>query len=404
MLYQKELSFIQKVFKKCNVPTFLISKSSNSKKVDIKNDSYGVTIYLKMVMDELSPKKIYKSTDSFERCYYFFLLQTNKEPMLFGFGPYLYKNLTNENVLEIGERNGVPVKLHNELLEYFASLQVLQDNSPLFTMVNAFFEAVWETPSIEIEDFNETAIHNAQFFPNSFLNIEPDDALLRKKNIERRYATENEMIRAVKLGQTHFANRLANDFSFDFFEKRNTDPVQNAKNYGIIMNTLLRKGAEEGGVHPFYLDQISSSFAHRLERISSTSDASSLMKEMFISYCKLVQKHSLQQYTQIVQKTILIIDADLSGNLSPNYLAQTLNVTLGYLSAVFKKETGKTISQYVRERRIEYAQYLLKTSNLQIQTIALHCGIIDLQYFSKQFKNYCGKSPLEYRRLITNES
>ena len=121
------------------------------------------------------------------------------------------------------------------------------------------------------------------------------------------------------------------------------------------------------------------------------------MKEMFISYCKLVQKHSLQQYTQIVQKTILIIDADLSGNLSPNYLAQTLNVTLGYLSAVFKKETGKTISQYVRERRIEYAQYLLKTSNLQIQTIALHCGIMDVQYFSKLFKKHTGKTPKEYR-------
>jgi AraC-like DNA-binding protein len=46
---------------------------------------------------------------------------------------------------------------------------------------------------------------------------------------------------------------------------------------------------------------------------------------------------------------------------------------------------------------MEYAEYLLSTSRLQVQTIATHCGIIDTQYFSKLFKKYKGVSPIQFR-------
>jgi transcriptional regulator GlxA family with amidase domain len=46
------------------------------------------------------------------------------------------------------------------------------------------------------------------------------------------------------------------------------------------------------------------------------------------------------------------------------------------------------------------ATELLESTNLQIQTIAMHCGIIDVQYFSKIFKKHIGKTPKEYRETI----
>jgi AraC-like DNA-binding protein len=47
---------------------------------------------------------------------------------------------------------------------------------------------------------------------------------------------------------------------------------------------------------------------------------------------------------------------------------------------------------------MEYAEYLLNSTTLQIQTVALHCGILDLQYFSKLFKRHSGMTPTEYRQ------
>ena len=41
--------------------------------------------------------------------------------------------------------------------------------------------------------------------------------------------------------------------------------------------------------------------------------------------------------------------------------------------------------------------HLLKTTRLQVQTVAQHCGMMDVQYFSKTFKKIAGVTPREYR-------
>ena len=118
---------------------------------------------------------------------------------------------------------------------------------------------------------------------------------------------------------------------------------------------------------------------------------------MFRSYCRLVRRHSLKNYSLIVQKTILLIDSDLAADLSLSTLAESQSVSPGYLSTIFRRETGKTVSGYIRDKRIKHAMHLLGTTKLQIQTVALHCGIMDMQYFSKIFKKHTVKTPKEYR-------
>jgi YesN/AraC family two-component response regulator len=217
------------------------------------------------------------------------------------------------------------------------------------------------------------------------------------EQMETRYAFENELIRAVTLGQQHKETLLAAAFNEEMFERRLQDPIRNAKNYCIIMNTLLRKAAEQGGVHPVHIDRVSSRFAVSIETVSALKAVPELMREMFKGYCRLVRKHSTGRYSPVVKKAVLLIDSDSSAELSLGSLAKKLEVSTGYLATVFKKETGKTVSEYVRDRRIHYAMHLLETTNLQIQTVAMHCGIMDVQYFSKLFKRQTGKTPKAYR-------
>ena len=218
--------------------------------------------------------------------------------------------------------------------------------------------------------------------------------------MEKRYDFENEMMQAVSLGQIHAETQLFSFLPDQHFEQRTADPLRNAKNYCVIMNTLLRKAAENGGVHPVYLDSVSSAFAVRIEQLPTLTEVSPLMTEIFRSYCRLVRKHSMKDFPLVVQKTILFIDSNLSADLSLKALADSQNLSPSYLSTVFKKETGKTISEYIRDKRIRHAIHLLSTTHLQIQTVALHCGIMDVQYFSKLFKKHTGKTPKEYRRSV----
>jgi YesN/AraC family two-component response regulator len=87
----------------------------------------------------------------------------------------------------------------------------------------------------------------------------------------------------------------------------------------------------------------------------------------------------------------------INETLTLTLIAQALSVSKGYLSTLFKKETGKTLTQFIKEARIKHAVRLLRTTNLQVQTISQHCGIFDVQYFTKQFKQITGKSPSQYR-------
>lgn len=215
--------------------------------------------------------------------------------------------------------------------------------------------------------------------------------------METRYAYENELMRAVEQGLTHKADLLLDGLSSAAFERRLSDPLRNVQNYCIIMNTLLRKAAENGGVHPMYLDSVSSAFARKIELLPSAAVVGELMAEIFRGYCRLVKKYSMRNYSTIVQKAIACIDSDLTAELSLHRLAQLQNVSAGYLSALFHQETGQTLTDYVNEKRVRLAKQLLETTSLQIQTVAQHCGILDVHYFSRVFKKYTGQTPKEYR-------
>jgi YesN/AraC family two-component response regulator len=164
-----------------------------------------------------------------------------------------------------------------------------------------------------------------------------------------------------------------------------------------VLNTLARKAVENGGVHPIYIDSVSSDFALKIEAAKNTDECDELFFTMIRKYSRLVQKHSQKDYSLLVQKVITCIDTDITADLSLKTQAKLLNVNPSYLSTLFKKETGVTLTDYVNKKRVERAKHLLKNGNTQIQTVAQSCGILDVNYFTKIFKKYEGVTPKEYR-------
>lgn len=358
--------------------------------------------YARDIFDKANGQTLYKTSDGALRHYIYLSLPSKEEKVILFIGPYLQKAVSSTEILEISEKNALSPKARRYLDEYYSSIPILLESSQLFIMLDTFCERIWESPSFAIYDTaSDGNIRDVNIsVPSDTDGL--DDILINMRALETRYEFENELIRAVELGQVHREKQLLEAFSGNLFEKRNSDPLQNSKNYCIIMNTLLRKAAQSGGVHPIYIDKMSSEFAQRIEFLTSLTEVASLMREMFTAYCRLVRKHSMKDLSPTVQKAVLLIDSDLSADLSLSSLSRHLGLSSGYLCAIFKKETGKTVSEYIREKRIKYAAHLLSSTNLQVQTIALHCGIVDIQYFSKIFKKQIGMTPNEYRKSIKN--
>lgn len=92
------------------------------------------------------------------------------------------------------------------------------------------------------------------------------------------------------------------------------------------------------------------------------------------------------------------IKEHLAENLSREALADTVYLTSDYLSHLFKKETGYSLTNYIIHERIERAKLLLSQNNMTIRDVAAVCGFDNVSYFSKQFRSIAGVTPREYRK------
>ena len=126
--------------------------------------------------------------------------------------------------------------------------------------------------------------------------------------------------------------------------------------------------------------------AAKIENLTSLSQVDPLRREMVRKYCFLVKTYSTKGFSPIIQKVLNYIALNLASDLTLKHLSSIFSLNSSYLSAMFKKETGTTLTAYVNSKRIDRAVYLLNTQVDSIQDIAIMCGIPDLTYFTKLFK------------------
>lgn len=398
--------FLTETLKKCHIQSCTLSCDDTASAMmdnylmSIVGEHKVSTATITQLLGSVDNKTKYNFINEFKLQYIIIPLAGKEGKNLLSIGPYLTNPLSTNDILEIGERMGLAPNVQRYLKEYYAAIPIVSPDDRLLMMIDAFCEKMWDTPAFSIADINNGHMIAVSSFDQITRNDDFDETLANIERLELRYSFENEIIKAVSLGQQHKDKILMSAFNGQILEKRVQDPVRNGKNYCIIMNTLLRKAAEQGGVHPLHIDRISSRIATKIEQINSVQSIPDLMKEIFSSYCRLVRKHATNKYSNVVKNTILMIEADISQELSLQDLAKRQSITPEYLATVFKKETGKTVIEYIRDKRITHAVHLLNTTNLQIQTVAMHCGIMDVQYFSKIFKKQVGKTPREYREHI----
>ncbi|MBE6036640.1 MAG: AraC family transcriptional regulator [Clostridiales bacterium] len=405
MFYDAELRFLQSALEKYRLQTLLLDPTAPpDHRMDLglrkqlgASIDYSTTLYRSLAL--CVENTIYKLTDQFLCSYLFLRLPETQPSSILLIGPYFETEWSRERLMEQSEKNGIQPQQFHHMERYYSSVPAFPTEAFLLSLVHTFAEVTWgSSDNFTLLNVNQERPGILAAITHPVPGIFPEDTEHAMLEMEKRYAVENELMQIVSQGLSHKAEVAMAAFSPTAFERRAVEPIRDLKNYCIIMNTLLRKAAENGGVHPIYLDKVSSSFAHKIEQISSTEGLHSLMGEMLRSYCRLVRKNSTRSYSSPVQKAIVRIEANLNMELSLKILADSQNISASYLSGLFKKETGQTITEYINEKRIKLAQHLLRTSHLQIQTVAQHCGIPDVNYFSKVFKKYVGKTPKEYRK------
>ena len=412
MAYEAELNYLKKLLMQFHLNMHLVNDSSHlDNQIDLGlrtflglEDDYEKSF--RAFLHQSQPNTVYKISDDFFCSYVVLLLPddySDKKTFLI-IGPYTEQDFSKEDIWKAIEKHHIPPKLSERLIQYYASIALVTDPSVISAIFTAFAEIIWGSA----DNYTVKTIHHTlsekyiSSIPDMISDYIPEskDVSFKMELLEKRYEAENRFIKNIAQGNYHKAELSFESSTLFDIEKRLADPVRNFKNYCITMNTLLRKAAENGMVHPMHIDRISFDFARKIETVTSTENGKKLMREMIRKYGLLVKNYSMKDYSLLVQKVITRVESDLTADQTLNAHAQLLNVSPSYLSTLFRKEVGITLTEYVNRKRIEYGVFLLNTTTMQIQTIAQHCGISDINYFTRIFKKQIGKTPKEYRNSI----
>lgn len=118
------------------------------------------------------------------------------------------------------------------------------------------------------------------------------------------------------------------------------------------------------------------------------------------------EQHAYSQFdTQIHQDEVIMsiqewLRQNLSNQINFKSLASDFGLTLRSFNRRFRLATDTTPTAYLLRQRLDNAKELLRTTDLEISSVAERCGFTDNSYFSAKFKNHVGQTPLNYRKTV----
>lgn len=105
-------------------------------------------------------------------------------------------------------------------------------------------------------------------------------------------------------------------------------------------------------------------------------------------------------YSEITQKTVSYIEGNLTEEIQMDIFPSVIGYSKYHLSRVFKQETGKSIGEYIRLRRLATAASFLLQTDESILTIAFLFRFQSQEAFTREFKDVYGLPPGKYRQVM----
>ncbi|WP_314587703.1 helix-turn-helix domain-containing protein [Paenibacillus terrigena] len=110
--------------------------------------------------------------------------------------------------------------------------------------------------------------------------------------------------------------------------------------------------------------------------------------------------HSLHQNDSVIEQVQRYIADHLSEVITREQLAEYVHLNPAYLSRLFKREVGESITDYILNERMKVAKELIATSSMPISDIAKSLGYSNFSYFAKMFKKVYHATPQHFRRQL----
>ncbi|NMA18497.1 MAG: response regulator [Clostridiaceae bacterium] len=218
--------------------------------------------------------------------------------------------------------------------------------------------------------------------------------------------TEREIIHLVKTLQAQAAIDLLDDFYSHFHDAGSIDVgdlffITRDAIIGLlhsIQEFLPDIDSPIAGIDPLDTELQIRSYLANCDSIDELCDYFKHFIVLIIERCRWVQQQKVGEPVRIAQK---YVRDHIDRQVSLEEVSACAFVSAGYLSTLFKEQTGKSFSDFVIETRVETAKRLLLQPELNISQVALRVGYSDSRHFSKVFQKTVGIKPTAYRKFYS---
>lgn len=293
-----------------------------------------------------------------------------------------------------------PKRYYDEIFEYIRILPRFSDERFLWLLTFFYnflnhkvlsekdlYPASISKRAIDLKKKDISSPSSSALFDQEALDI----FLAELKALIRTAAKEN----AVKL----FDDNSSFFFSSLSHARGKIDELRYAKNSFLMIIRSFADALKEEGVSQKDLFELMNELMNEAESCIVLQQIESLYRKAISSFCSLSLQNKTKKKSDsfLIRKAIAYIQGKIEQPLSASDIAEHLFVSRGYLSALFNKETGMSISEYINTEKIKLARHLLKETNNSIADIAGYLSYSSQSHFQNVFKKYCQTTPLRYR-------
>ncbi len=214
------------------------------------------------------------------------------------------------------------------------------------------------------------------------------------------YLSERAMLRMVRDGDINYYGAFQGSVRLSSgVPVQGQDPLRQMKTSIVVFTTLVSRAAMEGGLSPEVAYALGDSYIQSAEDCRDSGELSALAHAMYHDF--IYRVHYLRSnpgYSRAVQKCCDYIELSLNQRIRTADLAALVGYTEYYLTEKFKKETGQSLSSYIRYAKVERARVLLESSDLCIRDISEQLAFNTVNYFIQCFRDTTGYTPAQYRK------
>ena len=309
-------------------------------------------------------------------------------------GPYFIDDNSPQNIEQRLQKMDLSTMFRRNAVAFMRSLPVISLNRIMEYSIMLHYAVTEKRISVSDLIYRDTDYKQPVPGLTASSDIEPV--------VHGSYEAEQEMLRMVREGDLNFEKKKQKlSLGGNIGKLSNSNDGRQFKNAVLVCIVLFSRAAIEGGLAPEVSMTLTDHYFQSVEACTSIQELKDISSTMQSDFIRRVHKcRQNPDYSKPVRNCCDYIELHLEDPIILSELAEQQGYTEYYLSRKFKKETGKTFKDYIREKRIDRANFLLANTDMSIHELSERLQFSSQSYFTETFRKAVGINPTAFRENI----